>query len=76
VSTIPNGDYVTQRELTLHLQPMKDDIHEIREDVGEIRVALGAGPRWLGARTNALIDKVLPAAIAAAAIWVLTGRVS
>lgn len=70
-----NGDHVTRAEMNAHLQPMRDDIHEIREDVGEIRLALGAGPRWLGARANAVIDKILPTLIAVAALWVLSGKV-
>jgi hypothetical protein len=65
---------VTRYELNLNLQPLKDDIHEIREDVGEIRLALGAGPKWLGARANAIVDKILPSLIAVAALWVLSGR--
>jgi hypothetical protein len=71
-----NGDSpVSRRELSLHLQPIKDDISEIRGDVSEIRIALGAGPRWMGDRMNAIIDKFLPAALALAALWVFTGRV-
>jgi hypothetical protein len=50
---------------------MRDDISEIREDVHEIRTALGAGPRWLGARANSVIDKLLPTLLALAAVWLL-----
>ena len=67
---------VTRHELNLHLQPMRDDISEIRHDVSEIRTALGAGPRWLGARANAVIDKILPSLIAIAALYVLSGRLN
>jgi hypothetical protein len=56
------------------LQPIKDDISEIRSDISEVRTALGAGPRWFGARANAMVDKFLPTAIAAAALYVLSGR--
>lgn len=71
-----NGGYVTRAELRAHLDPMKEDIHEIRGDVGEIRTALGAGPRWLGARANAVVDKLLPTLIALAALYVLSGKVN
>lgn len=67
----PNGDHVTWRELNLSLRPLKDNIKTIQEDVHEIRAALGAGPRWMGARANAVVDKLLPAAIAVGALWVL-----
>lgn len=66
-----NGGHVTRAELNAHLVPMRDDITEIRQDVHEIREALGAGPRWLGARANAVVDKILPAIIAVGALWVL-----
>jgi hypothetical protein len=66
-----NGGYVTRAELAAHLNPMRDDISEIREDVHEIRTALGAGPRWLGARANSVIDKLLPTLLALAAVWLL-----
>lgn len=66
-----NGDNVTWRELNLSLDPLKNDIAIIQEDVHEIRQALGAGPRWMGARANAIVDKLLPAAIAVGALWVL-----
>lgn len=66
-----NGDKVTRAELQAHLDPMKEDISEIRKDVEGIRLAMGAGPRWLGNRANNIIDKVLPAAIALGAAWIL-----
>jgi hypothetical protein len=69
-----NGNYVTRAELNAHLRPIRDDIGEIKDDVHEIRQALGAGPRWMGARFNALVDKVLPTLLAIAAVWVLSGR--
>ena len=76
MAPLSNGDgLVTRRELELNLRPMKDDIHEIRSDVSEIRTALGAGPRWLGARANAVVDKLLPTAIAICAVRVMRGRI-
>lgn len=66
-----NGDYVTRAELNAHLSGVRENIREIKEDVHEIRTALGAGPRWLGARANAIVDKLLPAGIALAAVWLL-----
>lgn len=71
-----NGGYVSRAELKANLDPMREDIHEIRSDVSEIRTALGAGPRWLGARANAVVDKLLPTAIALGALWVLSGKVA
>lgn len=72
---------MTRAELHAHLNPIKEDIHEIQEntkdlsqirnDVSAIRAALGAGPKWLGARANAVIDKVLPVALALLAVWLL-----
>lgn len=67
-----NGDHVTHRELNLTISPLRDDITEIKKDVHEIRASLGAAPRWMGARANALVDKVLPTAITVGAVWVLT----
>jgi hypothetical protein len=75
MAPLSNGDNVTRAELNAHLQPMRDDIHEIRQDVSEIRTALGAGPRWIGARANAVVDKLLPALIAIGALYVLSGKV-
>lgn len=69
-----NGNYVSRNELAAHIRRLDDNIDSIREDVSEIRSALGAGPRWFGARANAVIDKILPIAISAAALWVLSGR--
>lgn len=66
-----NGDLVTRAELNAHLQPLRDNIKDIKEDVHEIREALGAGPRWMGARFNNAVDKLLPALIAIGALWVL-----
>jgi hypothetical protein len=71
-----NGDHVTRAELNAHLQPLRDNIREIKDDVHEIRVTLGAGPRWLGARANAVIDKLLPTAIALGAVWLLGEKLS
>jgi hypothetical protein len=70
-----NGSYVSRNELSAHIRRLDDNIDAIRHDVSEIKTSLGAGPRWAGARFNALIDKVLPTLLAAAAIWVLSGRV-
>lgn len=67
-----NGEHVSRAELNAHLEPLRNNIREIKEDVHEIRVSLGAGPRWMGARMNAVIDKMLPTAIAIGAVWVLS----
>lgn len=40
-----NGDHVTWRELNLALEPMKEDIVEIKTDVKALR-----GNTWLGPR--------------------------
>lgn len=69
-----NGEYVTRAELNAHLHPLRENMKEIKEDVHEIRISLGAGPRWAGARFNAIVDKLLPALIAVGALWVLEGR--
>lgn len=63
---------MTRAELGAHLDPMREDIHEIREDVYEIRKALGAGPRWVGARLTALFDRFLPVGIALAGAYLLS----
>ncbi len=70
-----NGDHVTRAELNAHLQPLRENIHEIKNDVHDIREALGAGPRWMGARANAVVDKLLPAGIALAAVWLLGEKI-
>lgn len=69
-----NGGYVTRAEMAAHVRRIDENIAEIKAAVVEIRAALGAGPRWLGARANAVLDKILPTVIAVAAIWVLKGR--
>lgn len=81
VPTPVNGQYVTRAELDAHLRGLrehigsvKEDVHEIREDVSDIRTALGAGPRWAGARINAIVDKILPALIALGAAWMLAEK--
>lgn len=55
---------------------VKDDLSEIRADVKAIRTELGAGPRWMGARANAVIDKIVPAAIGVGAAWLLAEKLS
>lgn len=73
-----NGGHVTRAELNAELRSVrenignvKDDIAMIRDDVKAIRAELGVGPRWMGARVNAIVDKLLPALIAVGALWVL-----
>ena len=55
-------------------ESVAEDVKAIRGDLHEIHTTLGAGPRWLGARANAVIDKLLPTVLAIAALWVLSGR--
>lgn len=80
-----NGGYVTRAEMAAHVRRIDENVAGLRRDVTEhfdaigkdvasIKVSLGAGPRWLGARANAVLDKILPTVIAIAAIWVLKGR--
>ena len=38
-----NGSYVSRAELTAHLEPMREDIREIKQDVKAI-----ADSQWLG----------------------------
>jgi hypothetical protein len=40
-----NGDHVTWRELNLALEPIREDVQEIKRDVKDIR-----GNTWLGPR--------------------------
>lgn len=60
--------------MAAHIRRLDDNINSIREDVSEIKDALGAGPRWMSARLNALVDKVLPVLLTAAAVWLLSGK--
>jgi hypothetical protein len=52
---------------------MKEELGEVRDEVRAMHESLGAAPRWMGARFNAIVDKLMPAVIAAAALWVLSG---
>ena len=81
-SRFQNGDRpATRRDLSYERKITDDkfallDVHlaAIREDVEAIRGSLSMGPRWMGARVNAIIDKVLPTLIALAGLWILKGR--
>lgn len=66
-----NGQYVTRNELGAHMRRVDDNLDSIRADVSEIRSHMGAGPRWLGQRATAVVDKFLPAAITVAALLLL-----
>jgi hypothetical protein len=62
------------------VKEIRDDLKAFREQTGNdmkaIRTELGAGPRWMGARANAVVDKVVPALIAIAGMWLLGERLS
>lgn len=80
-SRFSNGDIpATRRDLAYERQLVDDKferlderVGRIQEDVASIRHSLSAGPRWMGARANAIVDKLLPAAIAVGALWLLSG---
>jgi hypothetical protein len=83
-----NGTPVTHRELRAEIRTLDvkfervdDRFGHVDEQFDEVKVQLeaiqshvGAAPRWMGARANALIDKALPAVLIAGAI-IVGGRI-
>lgn len=56
-------DHVTREELTAHIEPMKDDIREIKSDVKTL-VSAKYDDSWFGGRGQAVIVGVIPALVA------------
>lgn len=71
-----NGGYVTRAEMGAHMRRVDDNIAAIRSDVSDIKKSMSAGPRWLGNRANAIIDKLVPAVLGAAFLWLAAEKFS
>lgn len=55
-----NGSHVSWRELNLALDPIKEDVAEIKSDVKAIRDS--AGNTWFGPKGHSLITTAIGAA--------------
>jgi hypothetical protein len=60
------NEYITARELSAHLDPMKDDIAEIKSDVKAL-VAHEYSNSWFGGRGRTAVVVLGPALISIAA---------
>lgn len=56
-------EFVTRYELAAHLEPIKDDLGEVKRDV-KLLVADKYGAAWLGGKGHALFIAVIPALVA------------
>ena len=69
-----NGNYVSRAELSAHLEPMKADIHEIKETVQYLRsdhdTVQGAAGANRRASDRRLTLYAVGAAIVSAAAWI------
>jgi len=67
-----NGSTVTRAELSAHIRRLDDNLEGINRRLGVIEDHIGSSSRWVGARVNSIMDKIIPIILVAAATYLLT----